>query len=511
MTATVRAQGYSRFTGAVQPLDDLDLDEEAACFTRQTSPNCRLVACSAPSPTCADAPDDTRLEFNEFQLRARRLAKEFFCSLDVEGMVASLQNLGCQAFHDELTALLLRASLDQKEAARQAVVPLLSALADAQLLSVEQLSRGFEKLVLAWSDLQLDVPDAPGLLVSLLSSRVGLLDRGLFQRLPEELLRSLCQKLPTCAVSNALEKHVIELSNFKADLHNHIERDLFRTCRADGLAEWLKRECKPAFHHEAVLCALLSTFDGKPSSDAAWTSYFDAKTLQEERGRVVLDSLVQLCGDDVLCDVDVQLGFSRLLGHVTGEMTCKDDDSLKHLVKLLQGAVEKELLPAQFLKMARRLRYGGSWGVVALRQAQRQTPLHSRRVWGSGDVRQMRAEMHDTIQEFFDSRSIEEVAQVVEELHLSSKEQVIFLRKLFVEGMERGEPGTVLDLVHDLLDYCWSEYEVQGAFQDLRDVSKDLVLDFPQCRERTNELLAAAVARGILNKSYLEVDATTVV
>jgi len=511
MTAAVQAQGFYRsLTSSIEALDE-DLDQEACCFARQISPGCRLVGCSAPSPTCADAPDDTRLEFTEFQLRAKRLAKEFFCSLDVEGMVTSLQSLGCSAFHDELAALLLRASLDQKEAARQAVVPLLSALGEAQLLSIEQLSRGFEKLVLAWSDIQLDVPDAPGLLVSLLSSRVGLLDRGLFQRLPEELLRSVCRQLPTCAARSAVEKHLIELSNFKAEVYLRGESELFQRCQTEGFALWLKSECKPAFHHEVVKIALLSSFDGNPSSDAAWTSYFDTESLKQERGRLVIDALAQLSGESLVCDIDIQIGFSRLLGHVTGQMTSKDEELLKHLVKLLQGAVEKELLPAQFLKMARRLRYGGSLGVEALRQAQRQTPLHSRRVWGTGDARQMRAEMHDTILEYFDSRSVQEVAQVVEELHFSSKEQIIFLRKLFVEGMERGQPAAVLDLVHELLGFLWSEYEVQGAFQELRDVSTDLVLDFPQCRERTNELLAAAVARGILNRSYLEVDGTTVV
>ena len=52
-----------------------------------------------------------------------------------------------------------------------------------------------------------------------------------------------------------------------------------------------------------------------------------------------------------------------------------------HLVSLLRGAVEKELLAAQFLKLARRLGYGGALGMQALRWAQRQTPLHSRHRW----------------------------------------------------------------------------------------------------------------------------------
>ena len=44
----------------------------------------------------------------------------------------------------------------------------------------------------------------------------------------------------------------------------------------------------------------------------------------------------------------------------------------------------EELLAAQFLKLARRLGYGGPLGMQALRWAQRQTPLHSRRARGWG-------------------------------------------------------------------------------------------------------------------------------
>ncbi|CAK9076874.1 unnamed protein product [Durusdinium trenchii] len=114
-------------------------------FARQISPNCRLVDCKVPSPTCADPPDDTRLEFKDFKREARTLAEEFFCSQDVEGMVASVKGLGCLPFHDELAALLLRASLDQKDATRQSVIPLLLTLHENELLSTAQLARGFEK------------------------------------------------------------------------------------------------------------------------------------------------------------------------------------------------------------------------------------------------------------------------------------------------------------------------------------------------------------------------------
>ncbi|CAK9076801.1 unnamed protein product [Durusdinium trenchii] len=353
-----------------------------------------------PSPTCADPPDDTRLEFKDFKREARTLAEEFFCSQDVEGMVASVKGLGCLPFHDELAALLLRASLDQKDATRQSVIPLLLTLHENELLSTAQLARGFEKLVLSWEDLQLDVPGAPGLLVSLLSSRVGLFDKSLFARLPEDLLAKVVEDLPSNLAQRTIQTHLSELTAFKIELHSKIEEQLLRMGTADGLAAWLREECKPAFHHEVVVAACLSSFDGRPHPDAYWTSCFDPSDLRTEKCRMILDALVQLStSEHLLSETDIQIGFSRVLGIVTSEMEVKETRSeFPHLVALLRGAVEKELLAAQFLKLARRLHYGGPLGMQALRCAQRQTPLHSRRVWGTGDLRQMRAEMHDTIE-----------------------------------------------------------------------------------------------------------------
>jgi len=321
----------------------------------------------------------------------------------------------------------------------------------------------------------------------------------------------VCVELPPSIAQRTIQSHLEELTAFKIEMGSKVEHDLLRTGSAEGLANWLREECKPAFHHEVVVAACMSSFNGKPHPDAFWMSCFDAQGLRAEKSRMILEALVQLSTQEqLLSEADIQLGFSRVLGMVTSglESEFKGDDLL-HLVSLLRGAVEKELLAAQFLKIARRLRFGGSMGVEALRTAQRQTPLHSRRVWGSGDLRQMRAEMHDTIEEYFDSRSTEELAQVLEELHLSAKEQVTFLRKLLVAGMERKEPQAALFAVQELLGFCWSEQEVEGAFHEIRDIEGDLVLDFPDCRECTGMLVRAAVEQGLLKASYLAVDATT--
>lgn len=506
----------------VEPLDDLAM-EEACPLSRQVSPKCRLIDGVAPSPTCADKPDDARFEFPEFQRRAGVLADEFFLSRDIEGMVASVRGLGCQAFHDELAAVLLRKSLDKGKEERQAVVPFLAALTEAELMSAAQLTRGFEKLVLSWNDLKLDVPMAPGMLAAFLSHRVGLLDSSLFARLPEDLLRSVCGGLPDGQIHQTVQAHLEDLTDFKAAVTTRLEEDLFRERNVDAFAAWLRTKAKPAFHHEVVLAACLGSFGATPSASAGafWTSCFDGDgdALRGEKIRLVLALMDQLheAGyeeeEALLSEVDLQLGFSRLLVAAARMPTdpAHPESNRDHLARLLQGAVEREILSAQFLKIARRLRYGGSWAVDALRQAQRHTPMHSRRVWGSGDARHFRTEVNDAISEYFDSRSVEELAHVVQELHLSTKEQASFLRKLLVAGMERGEQEITLAAMSGLLGYCWSEREVASAFDELRDVAPDLVLDFPLCREQTRTLMVAAERQGLLDHAYLLHDGATIV
>ena len=180
---------------------------------------------------------------------------------------------------------------------------------------------------------------------------------------------------------------------------------------------------------------------------------------------MVLDALVQLNAEQLLSETDVQIGFSRVLGHRhhrDGKYETRRD--FTHLVALLRGAVEKELLAAQFLKLARRLGYGGPLGMQALRWAQRQTPLHSRRVWAPVIFDKCEPKCMIPLEEYFDSHSTEEMAQVIEELHLSSKEQVTFLRKLLVASMERGAQQVALHAMEELLGFCWTDQEVEGAF-----------------------------------------------
>jgi len=494
-------------------MEEGDVSEVAAPFARQTSPDCRLVDCSAPCPRMGNELDDTRMSFKEFQSQATALANEFFCSRDVGAMVESITGLGCQSFHDELVAMLLRCALDRKNAERQVVVTLLNELEAKAILSKAQLVRGFEKLVLGWGDLHLDVPDAPSMLVGLLSTRVGLLDRSLFARLPEGLLMTLRGSMPDGASKDVLSLHLRQLAAFKAELVTHLETDLFGQRNVDSLAAWLRSAGRPAFHHEVVLAASAMSLDAHPPSPAFWTACMDAQGMLAEKRALVLAMLQQLHSPQeewVIDEADIQLGFSRLLGS-TEQLAQASPEAHKHLVELLTAAIKQEVLSAEFLRSARRMRFGGPIGVELIRKVQRETPMHSRRAWGSGDARQFRSEVRDAVLEYFDARSLDELAQIVDELHLSDKEQAHFLQKMLVIGMEQGQSSVALDAIQGLMGTCWSKDVVQAAFDRLRDIAQDLVLDIPHCREHTTALVAEAVTRNLLDKSYLLLDGTTVV
>jgi hypothetical protein len=479
-------------TNRIKQVESVDTEDQS-----------RLLDCGSVSPTCATKPDDPRLEFDEFRVEASRLAKEFFCAKDVHGMVSSISQMESQCFHDELVTVLLRSSLDRKETERNLVVALLHVLMEKKLVTTSQLVRGFEKLVLVWEDLRLDVPDAPGQLVGLLSSKVGLLDKDLFKRLPQGLLQTVCNGFSAGVARDTLQEYVEELGMFKKELASSLEKDISEAS-IKPFAEWLRVKDMAAFHHEVVLAACTCIVEAAPERSA-------------EKQKIVFEMFIQFSGankgfcgasdsisdeDKLLTEADLQLGFSRLLGNVA-ELTKGTPDSLRTIVGLLRAAVEQELLPADFLKTARRLRFGGPLGVQALREAQRQTPAFSRRVWGSGDKRQLQMETREAILEYFDSGSVEELGQIVGELHLSDKELIKFLRKLLVSGMESGESEKSLDAIKELMGFFWSEADVRSAFDELQGIADDLVLDLPHCREATNSLMRTAHGRGILEESYL--------
>jgi hypothetical protein len=471
------------------------------------SPNCRLLDASE-SPNFGSIHDIPRLEFSEFQSRAKHLTDEFFCSMDVPGMVASISALRCLPFHDELVAILLRASLDRKELEQEAAVLLLGTLLRDGFLERSQLVRGYEKLVLSWEDLRLDVPNVHARLVALLSSSVGLLDKSLFARLPQDLLQALQEDLAPGSAKESLLLHLEELTAFKAELAAKLETDLFHNRSIDSLAAFLRSADSERFRHEVVLVACELSLNACPSPSAFWMSCFSPAGLIEEKRNLVLKMLVQLhvLDDDSLLDeVDLQLGFSRLLG-ITEKLINDRPEVKLSLVALFRGAVEREVLPGEFLKSARRMRFGGRCGVEVAREVQRQTPLHSRRNCGSGDGRQLQMEVQEAISEYFDCRNVEELANIVQELHLSEEEQTKFVRKLFVAGMERNDGDSAVEVVAALLGPCWGLPEVVAAFEQLRDIADDLVLDFPYCREKTNDLVCAAVGCGLLDSSFLVTD-----
>lgn len=459
---------------------------------------CKLVDCNVETPTHADGLDSPRLFFPEFQRQVKLLVDEFFCAKDIPGMVSSVIDLNCPSFHDELVVLLLRTCLDHGDAERDAVVQLLGALHAERCLCATQIVRAFEKLVISWKDLTLDVPDAPEHIMQLLSSnwsQVGLLDQGLAIRLPEDLLRAFTSSLAPgrChAGRDALIAHVEKLRAFKVELTKQLETLLFGQQSVEKFGSWLQSQNSGTFHHEVLVGACLGSLNTT------------TLVLAEQRRHLVLFMLVQFNSAEegwLLDEVDIQLGFSRLLGKI-GDLAEDQPYYKEMLIALLRGAVEKELLPAEFLKSARRMRFGGSLGVEVVKEVQRLTPMHSRRNWGSGDARQFRAEVRQAVLEYFDSTSIDELARIVQELHLNEKEQAAFMRKLMVAGMERqSPPALALDAMEALLNCCWFQKEVREAFSQLRECARELTLDLPRCVESIDELIDAAVARGLLDQN----------
>ena len=168
-----------------------------------------------------------------------------------------------------------------------------------------------DRMVLAWGDLQLDVPGAPALLVALLSSRVGLMDKSLFARLPQDMLASVYGSLPAGPVKDTVQAHLTELTTFKAELAHIVENDLICARSTDTFVNWLQNQNKPAFHHEVVLAACMSSFKDTPSVSAYWTSCFDSAGLVAEKCKLIFTFFVQL-------DLSAQERVSKVKQSIVG-------------------------------------------------------------------------------------------------------------------------------------------------------------------------------------------------
>lgn len=108
------------------------------------------------------------LTLSEFKRRVTASLEEYFDSEDCAEAIRAVAELACPDYHYEVVKRAISRALDRGDRERELVSRFLSA-SYPQLLPVEQLGKGFERLFEYVDDLELDVPGASQIVAQFLS------------------------------------------------------------------------------------------------------------------------------------------------------------------------------------------------------------------------------------------------------------------------------------------------------------------------------------------------------
>mmetsp|Transcript_50158 Transcript_50158/g.135004 ORF Transcript_50158/g.135004 Transcript_50158/m.135004 type:complete len:480 (+) Transcript_50158:124-1563(+) len=133
------------------------------------------AALRGADPELSDLLADLTGELKAFKQHAARALEEYFVALNTDEVATCLEELGSGRYHYEIVkkAVTLSFSQTDEEAARGAVVTLLSELSSRGLLTKDDLQWGVTRVLGQLDDLELDCPRCPDLTVELLSRLVS--------------------------------------------------------------------------------------------------------------------------------------------------------------------------------------------------------------------------------------------------------------------------------------------------------------------------------------------------
>jgi len=111
------------------------------------------------------------LTLSEFKIRVTECLREYFNSVDVEEFILSVQEMKCKEYHPEVVKRAVSLSCDEGPRERELTSRLLSSI-QPSLLSDDDMEEGFENILNSLEDLEIDIPDAKGMIGSFLARAV---------------------------------------------------------------------------------------------------------------------------------------------------------------------------------------------------------------------------------------------------------------------------------------------------------------------------------------------------
>lgn len=108
------------------------------------------------------------LTLPEFKIRVTESLREYFDAGDASEFILSVQELKCNAYHTELVKRAISLSCDEGPRERELTSRLLTCI-HPSLLADEEMEEGFEQLLSSLDDLEIDIPDAKGMVGTFLA------------------------------------------------------------------------------------------------------------------------------------------------------------------------------------------------------------------------------------------------------------------------------------------------------------------------------------------------------
>eukprot|EP00250_Pteridium_aquilinum_P010239 c19235_g1_i1 orf=143-2299(+) len=423
----------------------------------------------------------------EYKNKVGQIVEEFFLTDNVAETAADLRDLGSPMYHHYFVKKLISMSLDRHDREKEMAAVLLSSLY-ADVISSEQVSKGFARLVESADDLVIDIPDALDILALFVARAI------VDDILPPSFLQSIVQSLPEGAKGHDVI-HKAEKSYLLPPLHaeiverrwggsTHTTVEIVRSKISALLNEYIEsgdkvEACRcirelnvPFFYHEVVKRALILAME-KRNSEAA-----------------IFMLLKEAADEGLITSSQMSKGFTRLADAIDDLSLdiIHAKDLLSHLVS---GAIKGGFLSANY--------------TIPVAAAKPKENGEEPDVAGSNPVVLFKQKATAIIQEYFLSDDVGEVIRSLEDLsspHLNAA----FVKRVITLAMDRKnrEKEMASVLLSSLYAEAISAEDVAKAFLLLLESADDTALDIPDAANELALFLARAVVDDILAPLDLE-------
>ncbi|WIA38524.1 hypothetical protein OEZ86_001845 [Tetradesmus obliquus] len=460
-------------------------------------------------------------EVAAYKQEVNAIVEEYFSSGDVSNAADSLSELGpVETMGHYFVKRLVTLALDRKDKEREMASSLLSNLY-AEVLSGEQVQKGFARLVESLDDLLLDVPDAVELLSLFIARGVvdDVLPPACIQRwasgAPEgsnlAALKARCElhlaarhsaeRMLRCWGSGAGQSYAETKERIAKLLSEYLDsRDAAEASRC------LRGLAVPFFHHELVKQALHAAMETPAHTEA------------------VIALLKRLSESSEVNSSQLAKGFQRTAANLAD--TALDNPAAPDAFSsTLQAAAAAGLLEAELLAELRAAAAaaapgaaerpassasagGGSGlaspsGAAAAAAAGAAGAANGVGLGGAG-VPAFKVAMATALKEFFNSADAQEVAARLLELGQPGLHP-LFVKQVVTLAMDRRdrEREMASGLLSELHPSVISDDQMVSGFTRLLSAADDLVLDIPEAVHLLSLFLGRAVVDEVLPPAFL--------